>query len=482
MAQRKPVNLPTSDADSSRRGLVSLNRLDYTLQPDLSVAVSRSYKKHFFQTSSYAPGQRAICILNSGAEYVDPQNSYLQFYVRLGSTIQTHFGVGSAVNLIRRIVLTSRSGDEIERLERINLLSPLIERFEKSDPWIRTVGGVSGFSNGEAPGLNQPLSSVITDLNGINIPPTVAVPWAGASLSYENNRGGQNIPRVLNPTQAGPVLYDNFFQIPLSSLLGLFRSTDRLLPSMLCSGMRIEIEWEAGAIAMMNSTGATTDIQYTIQQPEILLDQYMLTDSIQRVLNEESAIRGLEVVFTTWFNTLQTVNTSSELNMEIRKAVSRAICLISKCTTAEGTNDGSKDSMASLPWDCKEWQVRIGSLYFPQQPVKSMTASTAANGDGCVYESFYQALHGFGKLKTPSSPPSVSLYDFKTGGLGCVCVDLERSNVQKLTGIPINNSRVAELHQTFTQAGGAYATRVVQSWLGYVRLLRVFLQNVEIEE
>jgi hypothetical protein len=472
MAQRKPVNLPTSDADSSRRGLVSLNRLDYTLQPDLSVAVNRSHKKHFFQATNYSPGQRAICILNSGAEYVDPQNSYLQFYVEITSAKQVHMGVGSAVNLIRRIVVTSRSGDEIERLERINLLSPLIERYEKSTPWLNTIGGVSGFTNSEFPGIAASLTS---ENNRYGFGGDAdANDWKSPSDAYMNIKGGTNIPRALvNGT-------GNYFQLPLSAISGLFRSTDRLLPSMLCSGLRFEIEWESGNIAFMNSDGSTTAITYKVHYPEILLDQYTLTDSIQRVLNEEAAMRGLEVVFTTFFNTTQTVGAANELNMEVRKAVSRALCLIAKSTTNEGTDDMKKDSMASLPWDCKEWQVRIGSLYFPQQPVKTMVGAANA-ADGCVYESYYQTLHGFGKLKTPSAPPSVSLYDFKKT-LGCVCVDLERSNVQKLTGIPINNSRVAELHQTFTTITGDHGARVVQAWLGYVRLLRVFLQNVEIEE
>lgn len=60
--------------------------------------------------------------------------------------------------------------------------------------------------------------------------------------------------------------------------------------------------------------------------------------------------------------------------------------------------------------------------------------------------------------------------------------DLERSNVTELTGIPINNSRVAEISfklQTYTNN---QHKRDCYVYLCYVRLIRVFLQNVEVEE
>lgn len=578
MATREPVNLPSSGADQARRGLVSLNRLDYTLQPDLSVCVNRSYKKHFFQQQSYSPQQRAICILNSGAEYVDPQNSYLQFQVNNTSTgvttggVDFTLGVGSAVNFIRRIVITSRSGDELERIERVNQLSPLIERFDKSEHWIRTVGAAAGFSCSdryvEAGPLHErpyydntaqhravPFQDVMyqgPDPAGTVQPslgyakalgPTSATsldsdirsnvtPLALAAFEVAETNlvpmGGCNRPGIVKRGS------NNYFVIPLSCISGLFRSTDRLLPSMLCSGMRIEIEFESAHVAgtaridhlVAEAAGATiakhhqvptTGISWTIEKPEIVLDQYQLTDSIQRVMNEEAAMRGLEVVYKTWFNSNQSI-TTSEATMEIRKAVSRALCLIAKTRDNEygGVLDACVDNFSSRDWETKEWQVRIGSLYFPQQPTKGH----GNNQQSTVTEAYMQTLHGFGKLKTPSAAPSVSLADFRgfnqlcklingavdptntsattfvnrRHGLGCFVTDLERSNVQRLTGIPINNSRVAELRLTFDtdNIAASYAdsyprtlldsSRTVDAWLCYVRLLRVFLQNVEVEE
>lgn len=70
-----------SDAGSSsrRQGMLAVNDLTYLLEPDLSVAVNVTHKNHFFQSNSYTNSQRAVCILNSGADYIDTRDSYLQF-------------------------------------------------------------------------------------------------------------------------------------------------------------------------------------------------------------------------------------------------------------------------------------------------------------------------------------------------------------------------------------------------------------------
>jgi hypothetical protein len=62
-----------------------------------------------------------------------------------------------------------------------------------------------------------------------------------------------------------------------------------------------------------------------------------------------------------------------------------------------------------------------------------------------------------------------------------IWTDLERSSVQNLTGIPINNSRVVELMLS-TRNGMLNTDLELQTFLFYVRLVRVFLNNVEVEE
>ena len=79
-------------------------------------------------------------------------------------------------------------------------------------------------------------------------------------------------------------------------------------------------------------------------------------------------------------------------------------------------------------------------------------------------------------------------------------VTLERSNIFQLAGIPVNNSRVLTLHANLAantgEGDGLEATAVIGSattlgtgssrtidiYLKYVKLARVWLNNVEVEQ
>jgi hypothetical protein len=194
---------PNGDVDAARSGLVSLNGLSYLLSPDLSVAVSRKHIVSYSQQPSYTPGQKISIILNSGAQYIDPTNSFLKFTVTNETDQGGKFGLGSAVNLIKRLVVSSRSGDEVERCDRVNKLNCVLDRYTKSSEWMNTVGSAMGYSTTHA--------LVVPNADDWNI----VMPTGDAT--------GADI---------------RTYSIPLSSISSLFRSYDRLLPSHLMSGMR----------------------------------------------------------------------------------------------------------------------------------------------------------------------------------------------------------------------------------------------------
>jgi hypothetical protein len=74
-----------------------------------------------------------------------------------------------------------------------------------------------------------------------------------------------------------------------------------------------------------------------------------------------------------------------------------------------------------------------------------------------------------------------------------ISVTLERSTMFNLAGVPVNNSRVLALRGTVSgesgdfrpDGGGPIAGGVVRQldiYLKYVKLARVFLNNVEVEQ
>lgn len=455
-------------SDSKRNAMISVNNLTYSLEPDLSVAVNNTHKNHFFQSPDYTHTQRAICILNSGADYIDTIRSFLCFRVRAKATMEGNgvlFGEnGSALNLINRITISSRSGDELSRIRKLNLLQAARLPYQMDHQWARTCGELAGYGKGFVTTLS---GDSYSDAEGL----TVAIP-----------------------------LY----------LLSDFFGYGRLMPAMLMSGLRIEIEWETpneafqyvtaagvgnlangvvGTLPLVSGTGTLEE--YKIDNIYISAKSVQLTDATQRALNEMSAVNGLEIVYTDWETTEQGLN-ADKVNMEVRKASSRALAALVRIRP-NYTSESEKreaDTNRSEDWDIKQYQWQLGSLYFPQQPIKAR----AAGGNApqlAAPEAYAHALDCFDKLQPNSRPPIVRLYHDQTSGQdtfmrefsafttgSCtIGVTLERSSLFSLSGIPINNSRVLSFQADFQTA----KARNVSIFLKYVKLARVFLNNVEVE-
>ena len=267
---------------------------------------------------------------------------------------------------------------------------------------------------------------------------------------------------------------------------------------------------------------------FEITKPLISIRSVQLTDATQRSLNELSATNGLELVYCDYERTDRT-EPSENINMEIRKAASRALkaILITRGTLeAESATRTRYDSFASEAWDYTSWQWQLGSLYFPQQPV-----STTATSDKILAASYKHALIAYDKYKgnnqkcaalqlykrgqassTSRIAEDVAATDLEAGGKdspysnadlvsypsigelltdnydhgtfaignGCVAVTLERSDLFNLSGVPINNSRVLSIRATLATV--VATGRKITSFLKYVRLARVFLNNVEVEQ
>lgn len=524
--------------DAKRQGLLSLNDLTYLLEPDLSVATNVTHKNHFFQGTEYTQNQRAVCIINSGADYIDTRSSYLKFKAELtvpganaDGGARLYFGQqGSAINLIKNITVTSRSGDELCRITDVNRLQNMLSAYRYDTEWVDTVGQSMGYGGF--------LSTRDTAISGL-------------ATGHQET-----------------------FCIPLYCLTDFF-GYGRLMPSMIMSGLRIEIEFEDvaqagivtchkvvdptttdgrfGAARSTTQTAAQTietgvgpegDASkvsgFKILDPVLALKSVQLTDATQRALNELSATNGLELVYTD-FERTETVYpaATNKAHVEIRKACSRALSALARVRQDKShliAGDGSSvlslsykdshvDSFASEPESSiTEYQWQLGSLYFPQQPIKGSTEEVAAEG-------YLHTIDAFGKLGdtqkhlhckfahsgSRGSPevtrettqwinllPSAHcykaidgthnpgtdlnyLYDpipnnyipgtFRSYGQTWA-VSLERSSMFELAGVPINNSRVLALRMQFADS----KKRTIDVYLKYVKLARLFLNNVEVEQ
>mgnify|MGYP003637349064 CR=1 FL=1 len=511
---------------SKRQGLIAVNDLNYILEPDLSVATNKTHKNHFFQSNEYTPTQTAICILNSGADYIDTRRSWLEFDIDFGGATTTptsfqrptvefgdqaletdddthgSFGVhGSACNLIDSILISTRSGDELCHLFNFNLMSNMLIPLAYGREWVDGPGALMGFGGGVTNG--------------------------------ETKR----------------------FAIPMYVLAPLF-GYGRLMPSMLMSGMRIEINWAKPELAFQTiitskaeNNGTNVAVfnaverspRYVVKNPRFVLSSVQLSDSIQRALNELSATNGLEIVYTDYAETsyngqndLETVNT------EIRKSCSRALKAFARVRNISYNKNrytlGQEDAPTNAGGEvgiglesCNdsfrgekgfpflEYQWQLGSLYFPQQPVtgNGSTKKCAVSAYAHMLEAvdkyhdnapIFNTFKGIpdGGFQTGDSyysrgmrlAPGLDSFGFGFDGQQTtLAVTLERSSMFNLAGVPVNNSRVlalrAKLSRDKTETklnflGGEVVTgetiRQLNIFLKYVKLARVFLNNVEVEQ
>ncbi len=380
-------------------------------------------------------------------------------------TDQNH---GSAMNLIKQVTITSRSGDEISRIDKANLLEYVRAEFMRDDDHRKTIGS--------AMGQNWQYSSDI-----------------GVTADAASRKNAERTLRV---------------SIPIYCLSGLF-NYDRLMPSQLMSGLQIRIEWERPEIALVAGLAGSVETvpgvndvlpvtEYHISDIYFNMMSVQLTDSVQRMLNEHSATNGLEIVFADWANTSYPI-LGTHIHAEVRQAVSRALRVFARIRVEVATDKRMfSSSFEAERWRVSRYQWQLGSLYFPQQPIaiphNTSTANIGAfvygpgvgalrNYEGMTSEAYLHSLDCFGAVAASSTgrcAVSNSMFEL-SAGIMAAC--LERSSVFNLSGIPINNSRVLSLNAEYDFTNRpAGSTPHLDIFLQYVRLCRVWLTNTEVEQ
>lgn len=622
---------PKSDSKGNVETMLDFNALQYEMYPDLSVVTERTFKNAHFQRDSYQESTTAFCVLNSGSDYIDAKNSYLNFDVDITSStptarqeIPTWGRSGSAYNVIKRIIITDRAGNELERVENVNRLVNALMNTNNDETFFNNYASMfnkprkmydgidSGWGYLVVPGCeytypwrdgilppntpflatNRNSGGTVTQYgNGSGL-----FEWkstAGVNLSIQNLRPGDEVhvrgclkdetgtahmtqaqwdvayPRryggfvnghsplqvftatntatlrgiVLNMTTTGFIFESQGWTIPAADVVGVSmhevqfkpKSTDQvcdrdlfaggnwtlplrymsglfdydqLLPSQLMSGLRIEINFEKASDCFRNTVRGGGALTYTIKNAKIVLDSCRLTDAIQRELNERSANDGLEIMYRTWFTTpLEISANTRNVNLESRKAVSRAFRALALTYVPQTSNDYADSSMIPEKFNWKKYQYRAGNLYFPNQPLIARTEYTLNNTnklDDLATEAYHHCQRMFAKHKEPWWGSSQNVdnwlhsdhggYTAYVNGVGkgdfdvydtfsafpMLVADLERTTVQDLSGIPLNNSRVLTLEGEFLESTDKVKT--VLMYLQHLKIARVFLDNTEIEE
>jgi len=433
MEYKKITSASTSEDKKRAVGLmdkIKTNQLEYKSPLHQAPISLRNQRRFVMAQNSYNGGQTMLCTLQSASFYLDPYQSYLTFGLEVTGTAGETFGLGQAgaLNFIRSVVITSRSGVEVSRVDAVNLFHSKSLRFTKPKDFFQSEGSVIGFHDEAAGGYTDTL------------------PAGGVS----------------------PIIK---FCIPLQYVSPVFApENSTYLPPFLCSGMRIEITLENANTALHRTSGSGS-FSYRVVDPSIMCDLVKMSDKTDSVMTSVAHKAGLEVCWSEW-DVFSTVTGSAKNTIDIAKTASKADKLIVCSRLAANVSNASVDSMQSEDFSYNEFQARVGSVYHPQ------TAITEYK------EGYKNALHLFKSMRRNENDypyASITTYnshDGVRGGFAVLGTNFNRSSLLSSQSVPLNNSHSLAVTVGFDSA----VSRQVDCFLVYKKIARVFTSNAIIYE
>ena len=413
------------DTQQSDSAIMAANGLLYKMPQPLSTCVNKTYRKEYAQRSYYSEGDTIVFDVNSGSAYIDPSSCMISFDVVVTFTgtpgdaaTRVTFGSGMATNLFEEIRILSKNGTEIDRTQNAHILAKIRKDYAYS---------------------------------------------GDALIMLEN--AGLNAEMMHNTSQE--------YVVPLGVMSGFFRPTVKgmKIPAGLASGLRIELITSNAARALTKTAGAGVGISYVISKPELLFCSMDLNDPTQSALMKNSAETGLEYTFPSTFS-VPFVTTQEQVNEQIKKAVSQATKIFTTVYDVSGadsvlleTRDGFK-SIASE--ELVNFQYRVGANYYPQKHVSKKSEALYLMNE--VFDKQRDLMH---------NANSVSLSEYDTEGVFAVGIPLETDSRLNLSGLPLNNSNVAELRMQVSNSLGL--SRQFNMFVEYISVSRSFVNKSSVK-
>jgi hypothetical protein len=413
--------------------LLAINQLQFTLPPQLGIATSRKHVVMFPQQASYTGASTIIIDSQTGSTYVDPFNSYFVFKVALTTNVPWSWGSGSVANLIDRIIVRSRSGKELSRVESFPLWAKFSQLYSNGRDWVQTIGRSQGY---------------------------VAYGVAPTNSSYGDSYTSADTHTFILPLHVIPCFK------PLNG---------KLLPPQLMEGLRLEITLANPATAVTSYNATPLTSVSSVVTPELHYDCFTIADQFARKIIDMSARSGLKLLYEEAFHTLVVSNTTT-INFDIKKACSKGLRLLLIPRDSAVVGVVNADPVASNPYPFLTQQINIGSEYIPNQ---KLTTGTDSNN---FIEAYYQTMFAHNALSgsTSISPTDyLGTPDRKTYNSAMTCFTLNKSNVTGLNGFVINNSRALVVNLTRVALPAGLR---VDAFLVHLRSLDVMVSNVSVAD
>jgi len=407
------------------------NNLQYTLPSASSIATNRVMKRNYFQSRNYQNDVTMIAQFNTGTDFIDPINSTLNLKVKvtpsgINNTMVSSFGVGSIQNLIKNIRIYHRSGTTYTNSIKHNLFAVKRDRYNKSANWFNTIGGpFMGYDD-------------------------IAV--------FSQDPQGQ-----------GPTILELNFSIPLTLLHGFFNPLgDALIPAVIASGLRVEIDLESARGAFLNDNLVPANYidSYEITDCYFNLMSVSLMDDAVAAVNANAARKSLEYLY---FDLFTSTNSQSANNTSVNIDVNKSVALLNDALAVvqlgPTLNTYFQDQFSTAFYSGQYW-YQLGSNQYPN--VKNDTDIL----------SYQTALVTFDKMKKEDYPSDIDFTKFKTSQ-GIYSNSFERNSALSLSQVPVNASRSLRFELTYDTP--PVVSTIVTIFLEYVVSSRSTLLNSRVD-
>lgn len=546
----------STDAADSTSDLLNWNNLEYTMPVTSSVASSRNVKEYPAERTTYSQSQNVTFVVQTASQYVDWSQSILSFDAEfklkiaqadkadflgeiiafedagenatqsegnfgksaggvdvnrerplfdiLHDKVVAHFGAGSACNFIDQVVVQSRSGVEIYRIEAFDKYRVMQDRCTEPEEFYDREGSLMGYSKGTTfTGKEFP-----TDIDSEKVI-TQATPFL-----VDNELNAFVLPigsSTTIPSTGSEFTLKKKFVIPLNKLGGIF-ATNQLCPAVMASGLRVtltlkrEMHQVLGGVGIICrpeilGTREVTSIngnalEYNLQrahyygtereyvpiggyikksgrwchynsQPlqvtprfsvsemsgnfeltnlKLHIDTTLLVDSATHQLSQVAASKGLTITFDQCFHQRFDYGASSEVNGVMSKAVSRAIMATGGLYALSDAYPAIDQNQGGIPRYAADLVIPLPLLSRYRFRLGSEYYPQQHITD--MPTAYWSLLRAFGQLDMKSSKSRLQKVDFLTWGQW-FSATFERSAILKYSGQPINNSRTLSFEAKF---------------------------------
>lgn len=381
--------------------------------------------------TSYIPGETMVIQIGSTTEFVNGQTSYLNFKLKVqGNALGVNpagVGIGSAINALESITLTSKSGLQIEQILDLSALAHMRDSYTTSENFIRSQGTAWGYR-----GMNAGRTALETD-SKYNVT-DVQFDAAGSYVDV---------------------------CIPLSHISGFF-SQNKLIPISVLSGIEMRIVLADKIKAFFNATGPI--VNYSVAQVQVVCDNFRMAPAVLKLTENLAKTSELIMMFDTYQWNMSPILANTAHSINVGSGLSRILSVYAKPRPSTAIT-GQFDALLSSTTDITSYQFKVGSNNYPEFPITSSTVS------------YFETLQSFNTLCNCVRTPLVSLNDFNNG-YKILGVQLERDTTSDnyLSGLSTLHKNVISLE--ITSAAAANVTTFVH----FVKMLTVSTDGLRVEQ